>query len=185
MAGQMFVTEFSLEEKRRLKMKKLGMVLGALAIVALATSAQAYKVTNVTNDEVVFMCGSENGTVGANPTADMPVIGTWDLMGSQHVGGNVYEPFFYPDLHTVYDAATSPDGITPYYGAKDLNVVGGAPRPYIYTDHVGTPAEAGDLIRVECAYNAVAGWTGIQLMETVPSDFTAMPPWPDSIGSLW
>ena len=166
-------------------MKKFGMILGALAIAAVATSAQAYVVTNVTNNEVVFMCGNENGTAGANPTVNMPEIGTWDLMGAQHVGGNVYEPFFYPDLHFVHSAATSPDGITPTQGKHALNVIGGSPRPYIYTDHAGTPAVAGDLIKVECAFNAVNGWSGMQLCEETPSDYTASPPWPKTLGSMW
>ena len=166
-------------------MRNVRIVFVALAVAALAGSSYGFMVTNVTNNEVVFKCGSENGTVGENPTEDMPEIGTWDLIGAQHVGGNVYEPFFYPDLHFVYDAASSPDGITPYYGGKDLNVVGGAPRPYIHSDHAGTPAVAGDLIKVEFAFNAVNGWSGIQLREEVPSDYTASPPWPISIGSLW
>ena len=167
-------------------MRNVRIVFVALAVAALAGSSYGFLVTNVTNDEVVFKCTNEQGTVGENPTEDMPEIGTWDLIGAKYNPElKVYEPFFFPDLHWVENAATSPDGITPYYGPQDMRVIGGSPRPYIYTEHVGTPAVEGDLIKVECAYNAVNGWTGIQLCEEVPSDYTASPPYPKTLGSLW
>ena len=44
---------------RSLKMNKFRMLFPVLAVVALVTSAYGFKVTNVTNDEVVFSCSWE------------------------------------------------------------------------------------------------------------------------------
>ena len=40
-------------------MNKFRMLFPVLAVVALVTSAYGFKVTNVTNDEVVFSCSWE------------------------------------------------------------------------------------------------------------------------------
>ena len=42
-------------------MSKFRILSAILAVVALAMSGHGFKVTNVTNDEVVFQCGYEKG----------------------------------------------------------------------------------------------------------------------------
>ena len=62
-------------------MKKHGIVFAVLAVAVLAGSTQAFVITNVTNDEVVFQCGYETATVGDNVQTDTPQKGTYNFMG--------------------------------------------------------------------------------------------------------
>ena len=168
-------------------MTKLGIVCAALAVAALAGSSQAFLVTNVTNNEVVFHSSSENGTPGENLQIDTPEIGTWDFIG-QRPGDptTIYVPWDTQEFSLVYDAATSPDGIAAYYGNNAQRITGGGPaRPVVSAVFEGTPSAAGDVMKIECAYNAVFGWTGIKLAQDIPSAYTESPPWPVTMGIMW
>ena len=163
-------------------MKKLGIVFGILAVAALTGSTYGMKITNVTNEEVVFNCSYENGTPGENVQIDTPEIGTF-YFGEW--GGAPATLQDTQEHHWIEDATTNPDGITPYYGNNAHRVeIGTTVRPYAHAIPVGTAAADGDVIKVEFALMSISEWPVIGLREELPSDYTATPPYPKSLGNL-
>ena len=164
-------------------MKKLAVLFAVLAAASLVSSAYGFKITNVTNDEVVFQCSYETGLAGENVQIDTPEIGTWDFRGYYYGGTWVLGD---SQVHNwVEDAVTNLDGITPYYGDLCGRIEpAGNPRPHSTAILAGTPSAVGDLMRIECAYIGLMGATGIRLYESLPDmDY----PEPDfrSVGSVY
>ena len=91
----------------------------ASVVVALATSAYGFKVTNVTNNEVVFHCSWEKGTAGENIQADTPEIGTFNFLA---FGG--WPPELLSGQVDCYieDVVTNPPTAA-YYGNNYANIV--------------------------------------------------------------
>jgi len=146
-------------------MRKFGIVLGLLAVVALATSAYGMKITNVTTGEVTFQCSYEQGTAGENLQVDTPEIGTWDFHGFWH-GERRYDSS--QVHHHVHDAASSPEAVTPYYGQLAGRIEGaGNPRPVATAIPTSFPG-ASDTIRVEFAALALEGIVGLRMNGSAP-----------------
>jgi len=163
-------------------MRKLGIVLGILAVAAFAGSAHAFVITNVTNGEVVFQAGYETATVGENVQTDTPEIGTYNFMGWwSPAPGQLGDSQVH---HWVEDEAST--GVAAYYGQQYHRVEpAGNPRPYAAAFFDGTPGVEGDLMRIEFAILSISEWPGIRLSEEHETDMTSAPPYPKSIGSLW
>ena len=145
-------------------MNKFRMLFAVLAVAALATPAYSFKVTNVTNDEVVFSCSWEQGTAGENIQADTPEIGTFrfDQYGQwPPVLGDTQADCWVEDETTT--------GVAAYQGNNYAHLVVGAPyRPHATSEFVGTPGIAGDLMRMEFAVMSIIEWPAFKLYETPP-----------------
>ena len=144
-------------------MKKLGMMIAVLAVVALATPVYSFRVTNVTNDEVVFDCSWEQGTAGENIQTDTPEIGTFRFDNdwqSPPVLGDTQADCWVEDETTT--------GVAAYQGNNYAHLVVGAPRPHATSEFVGTPGIAGDLMRIEFAAMSIIEWPAVKLRETPP-----------------
>ena len=149
-------------------MRKLGIVLGILAVTALATSAYGMKITNVTNDEVIFQCSYEKGTAGEDLQVDTPEIGTWDFRAWYAAPPVIGDSQAH---HHVHDAASSPEGVPAYYGQLAHRIEGaGNPRPHATAipDPGATPGAEGDLLRIEFAAMGIQGIVGLRLNGSAP-----------------
>jgi len=137
-------------------MKKSGTVFGVLALAALATSAYGFKVTNVTNDEVVFYCSWEKGTEGENIQADTPEIGSFNFLA------------FYGDPRELGDTQQHCWIVNSaaYEGDLFAYVEADYPRPYATGEFVGTPGADGDLMRIEFAVASITEWPTVRLMQS-------------------
>jgi len=152
-----------------------------LAVVALATSAYGFKVTNVTNNEVVFHCSWEKGTAGENIQADTPEIGTFNFLA---FGG--WPPELRDgqvDCH-IEDVVTNPPTAA-YYGNNYAYIAGMTTpvRPWATAEFVGTPSADGDLMQIEFAVMSIDEWPPVSLMQT-PSDLVYTDPDFHAIGNI-
>ena len=149
-------------------MRTIGEMVAIFAVVAISTSAYGMKITNVTNDEVIFQCSYEKGTAGEDLQVDTPEIGTWDFRAwyaAPPVIGDSQEH------HQVHDAASSPEGVPAYYGQLAHRIEGaGNPRPHATAipDPGATPGAEGDLLRLEFADLAQQGIVGLRLNGSPP-----------------
>ena len=124
-------------------MKKLGMILGIVAIVALFSPAAQAVLVKV-NDVVVFQDSYEDGTLGDPPAATDPQVGTWDTTDAQ-------------SSFTISDA-------DPKYGSQYLHVV--TARDHLRSSHFG--ASTGDTVKFEFAVRPVTEWTLMGLKDIRP-----------------
>ena len=146
-------------------MKKFAIMIAVLAVAAMATSAYGMKITNVTNNEVIFQCSYENGYPGNELQATTPEIGTWDFHGFWH-GERRYDSS--QAHHHVHDAASSPEAVTPHYGQLAHRIEGaGNPRPVSTAIPTSFPGE-GDTIRVEFAAMGIQGIVGLRMNGSAP-----------------
>ena len=126
-----------------MKIKKLGMIFGVLAIVALLSPAAQAILVKV-NDAVVFQDSYEDGTLGDPPAETDPQVGTWDTTDAQ-------------SSFTISDA-------DPKYGSQYLHVV--TARDHLRSSHFG--ASTGDTVKFEFAVRPVTEWTLMGLKDIRP-----------------
>ena len=122
-------------------MKKLGIILGVLAVVALFSPAAQAMLVKV-NDVVVFQDSYEDGTLGELPAADDPQIGTW-----VELPANTY---------SISDN-------DPKYGAQCLAQVGSG-RTRLGSPSLG--AVDGDTVAFEFAIKSNTEWPVLVLRDT-------------------
>ena len=149
-------------------MKKFAIMIAVLAVAAMATSAYGMKITNVTNNEVIFQCSYENGYPGNELQTTTPEIGTWDFRAWYAAPPVIGDSQAH---HHVHDAASSPEGVPAYYGQLAHRIEGaGNPRPHATAipDPGATPGAEGDLLRLEFAALAQDGIVGLRLNGSPP-----------------
>ena len=169
-------------------MNKFRMLFAILTVVALATSGYGFRITNVTNDEVVFNCTFEKGTPGENMQVDTPEIGTWDFRAFHLDPPELADS---QDHNWVEDETTDigRNDVTPFspdYGNNfGRTETGGAPRPHAHSvfAETATAGQVGDLMRIECVFLSINGATSIRLNES-PPDLVYLDPEYKSIASL-
>ena len=114
-------------------MKKAGMILCVLAVVAL-TGPSAQAVTAKVNGTVVFQDNFEDGTVGTAPAPDDPQVGSWH---------DAYRSGFY----NISD-------VDPYSGGQCLSSV--PSKGVLESSDLGLAA--GDVLTLEFAVKTTTEW---------------------------
>lgn len=115
--------------------RPLATVLAGIAVLAVATSANAVLITNLTTKQVIFSDNFESGTLGAAPTAN---VGSWELVG-----------FGAPSGTHVVDAASPGPNQGDQYLELHRQLPPFYPDVQVRAHASAVQSNSGDIIRLE------------------------------------